>query len=313
MTRRFPFETLFRRVGRPEFEPARRKFLKGSSLLALSAALGTQIPFGRFFPDGLIPVALAQEAVDFATLGKSTELVVLGDKPLVAETPPHLLDDDVTPIERLFIRNNGLPPDRASIDAAAWTLMIDGESAMKEVKFTLAELKSRFHNVTQHLWIECAGNGRSGFYPPAKGTPWTYGGVGFPTWTGVLLADVLKAVGVKQDAVYIGYFGADAHLSGDTSKPVISRGVPIGKAMQGDVILAWAVNDQDLPILHGYPLRLVVAGYPGSASGKWLQRISIRNKEHDGPKMGGTDYQYRVSRSHPARITRTTASSNRCR
>lgn len=275
----------------PELEPARRKFLKGSSLLALSAALGIQIPFGRFFPDGLIPVALAQQAMDLAALGKSTELVVLGDRPLVAETPAYLLDDDVTPIERLFIRNNGLPPDRASIDAATWTLMIDGESAMKEVKFTLAEIKSRFRNVTQHLWIECAGNGRSGFYPPAKGNPWTYGGVGFPTWTGVLLADVLKAVGVKQDAVYIGYFGADAHLSGDTRKPVISRGVPIGKAMQGDVILAWAVNGQDLPILHGYPLRLVVAGYPGSASGKWLQRISIRNKVHDGTKMGGTDYR----------------------
>ncbi|MGH8592643.1 MAG: molybdopterin-dependent oxidoreductase, partial [Gammaproteobacteria bacterium] len=51
------------------------------------------------------------------------------------------------------------------------------------------------------------------------------------------------------------------------------------------------VNGQDLPIVHGYPLRLVVAGYPGSASGKWLQRISIRNKVHDGPKMGGTDYR----------------------
>jgi DMSO/TMAO reductase YedYZ molybdopterin-dependent catalytic subunit len=272
-------------------QSSRRTFLKGGSLAALAAAVGTQIPFARFFPDGLIPVALAQQAVDFAALGKSTELVVLGDKPLVAETPPHLLDDDVTPTERLFVRNNGLPPDRASIDAAAWTLTIDGESALKEMTFTLPDLKKRFRNVTQHLWIECAGNGRSGFYPPAKGNPWTVGGVGFPTWTGVLLADVLKAVGVKPDAVYFGYYGADAHLSGDTSKPVISRGAPMAKAMQGDVMLAWMMNGGDLPILHGYPLRLVVAGYPGSASGKWLRRISIRNKVHDGPKMGGTDYR----------------------
>jgi len=272
-------------------DSSRRKFLKGSSLLAISTAVGVYVPFARFFPDGLIPVALAQEAVDFAGIGKSTELVVLGDKPLVMETPAHLLDDDVTPIERLFTRNNGLPPDKNSIDAANWTLTIDGESAMKEVKFTLAELKSRFRNVTQHLWIECAGNGRASFYPPAKGNQWTYGGVGFPVWTGVLLRDVLKAVDVKQDAVYFAYYGADAHLSGDTNKPVISRGAPIAKAKQGDVMLAWAVNGGDLPILHGYPLRLVVAGYPGSASGKWLQRISIRNKVHDGPKMGGTDYR----------------------
>jgi sulfite oxidase len=272
-------------------EPMRRAFLKKSTLAALAAAVGTQIPFGRFFPDGLMPVALAQQAVDLAALGKHAELIVLGDKPLVAETPAHLLDDDVTPVELLFIRNNGVPPDRAAIDAAAWTLTIDGESAAKETKFTLADLKSKFRPVTQHLWLECAGNGRAGFFPQAKGNQWTYGGVGFPVWTGVRLADVLKSVGVKQDAVYIGYYGADAHLSGDTSKPTISRGAPIAKAMQGDVMLAWGMNGGDLPLLHGYPLRLVVAGYPGSASGKWLTRIAIRNKVHDGPKMGGTDYR----------------------
>jgi DMSO/TMAO reductase YedYZ molybdopterin-dependent catalytic subunit len=191
----------------------RRRFLRGSSLVALSAAVGAYVPFARFFPDGLIPVALAQQAVDVAGLGKHPELVVLGDKPLVLETPAHLLDDDVTPVERLFVRNNGVPPDPATIDANTWTLTIDGESAEKETKFTLPEIKSRFRNVTQHLWLECAGNGRASFQPPAKGNPWTYGGVGFSVWTGVLLRDVLKATGVKKDAVYFGYYGSDAHLS----------------------------------------------------------------------------------------------------
>ena len=272
-------------------DSSRRTLLKGGSLAALAAAIGTQIPFARIFPDGLIPVALAQQSVDFAAMGKHTELVVLGDRPLVAETPPHLLDDDVTPTDLLFIRNNGTPPDRNAIDAANWTLTIDGESAMKETTFTLADIKKRFRNVTQHLWLECGGNGRSGFHPPAKGNQWTVGGVAFPTWTGVLLSDVLKAAGVKKDAVYIAYYGADVHLSGDASKTVISRGAPIAKAMQGDVMLAWVVNGGELPIQHGYPLRLVVTGYPGSASGKWLRRISIRNKVHDGPGMGGTSYR----------------------
>lgn len=272
-------------------DPGRRKFLKGSSLAALSAAVGAYIPFGRFFPDGLIPVALAQKSVDLAALGKHAELVVFGDRPLLMETPAHLLDDDVTPADRLFVRNNGVPPDRASLDAAKWTLTIDGESAQSRTQFTLPELKSRFRNATQHIAIECAGNGRAGFHPPGKGTQWTTGAVGFPTWTGVRLAEVLKTAGVKDDAMYIGYYSADAHLSGDTSKPVTSRGVPIAKAMQNDVMLAWAINGQDLPLLHGYPLRLVVAGYPGSTSGKWLQRIAIRNTVHDGPKMGGTSYR----------------------
>lgn len=272
-------------------EPARRRFLKRSSLLAVSAAIGAHVPFGRFFPEGLIPVALAAEQPDLRAWGKLPDLVVLGDRPLVAETPAHLLDDDVTPVDRLFIRNNGIPPEMAAVDAERWTLRIEGESAKNPTQFTLPELKRRFRNVTRQITLECAGNGRSAFYPPAKGNQWTYGGVGFPEWTGVLLRDVLEAAGVKEDAVYIGYYGADTHLSGDPTQVVISRGVPIAKAMHPDSLIAWAINGQDLPLIHGRPIRLVLGGFPGSASGKWLQRIVIRNKVHDGPKMGGHDYR----------------------
>lgn len=275
----------------PLAQPGRRAFLQGSSMLALATAVGVHVPFARFFPNGLIPVALAADGVDLPALGKSGELVVIGDRPLVAETPPHLLDNDVTPADRMFMRNNGVPPDKESIDAAKWTLTIDGESVPKPATFTIADLKKNFRHVKQHIWIECAGNGRAGFHPPAKGGKWTYGGVGFPTWTGVRLSDVLKQVGVKDDAVYIGYYAADKHLSGDASQVVISRGVPIQKAMSGEVLIAWAMNDQDLPYWHGYPLRLVAGGYPGSASGKWLQRIAVRNKVHDGPKMTGGSYR----------------------
>ncbi len=272
-------------------DPARRRFLKRGSLLALSAAIGAHIPFGRYFPAGLMPVALAAEQPDLRAWGKLPDLVVLGDRPLVAETPAHLLDDDVTPVDRLFIRNNGVPPEAASIDPERWALAIEGESAKNPARFTLAELKGRFRNVTRHITLECAGNGRSAFYPPAKGNQWTYGGVGFPEWTGVLLRDVLEAVGVKEDAVYIGYYGADLHLSGDPRQVVISRGVPIAKALHPDSLIAWAINGQELPLIHGRPIRLVFGGYPGSASGKWLQRIVLRNKVHDGAKMGGHDYR----------------------
>src|ERR671918_1009155 len=81
---------------------SRRSLLKGASVAAMSAAIGAAIPFGRFMPKGYVPVALAQEAkLDFP--GKSPELVVIGDKPLVAETPAHLLDEDVTPTEVHYI------------------------------------------------------------------------------------------------------------------------------------------------------------------------------------------------------------------
>ncbi|HET6519161.1 MAG TPA: twin-arginine translocation signal domain-containing protein, partial [Geminicoccaceae bacterium] len=103
----------------------RRGFLKGAGLAAMGAALGAAIPFGRFMPAGYVPVALAQDAaLEFP--GKSAELVVIGDRPLVAETPAHLLDDDVTPTAVHYIRNNGEVPE-APADPDAWELTVDGE------------------------------------------------------------------------------------------------------------------------------------------------------------------------------------------
>jgi DMSO/TMAO reductase YedYZ molybdopterin-dependent catalytic subunit len=108
----------------------------------------------------------------------------------------------------------------------------------------------------------------------------------------VRLRDVLNAAGVKDSAVYTGHYGNDPHLSGDPEKVAISRGVPIAKALEEDTLIAWAMNGEPLPAIHGFPLRLVVPGYPGSASQKWLTRIWVRDQVHDGPKMGG--YSYRL-------------------
>ncbi|MDX1351354.1 MAG: molybdopterin-dependent oxidoreductase, partial [Putridiphycobacter sp.] len=102
---------------------------------------------------------------------------------------------------------------------------------------------------------------------------------------------VLNDVGVKNSAVYIGYYGADTHLSGDPKKVTISRGVPIAKAMEDETLIAWAMNGQPIPLMNGYPLRLVIGGWPASVSGKWLTRIAVRDKVHDGPKMEGQSYR----------------------
>jgi DMSO/TMAO reductase YedYZ molybdopterin-dependent catalytic subunit len=107
----------------------------------------------------------------------------------------------------------------------------------------------------------------------------------------VRLRDVLQHCGIKDDAVYIGYFAADTHLSGDPNKKPISRGVPMSKAMEDETLIAWAMNGEDLPPLHGYPLRLVCGGWPASASGKWLSELLIRDRVHDGAKMTGSAYR----------------------
>jgi len=240
-------------------------------------------------PAGLIPAALAQTPEPFTLQGKEG-LTVLNDRPINAETPAHLLDDDVTPGSRMFVRNNGLPPALADIDVATWSLEIAGESCVKPMRFTIEELKKNFKHYTYQLQIECGGNGRSEYVPSASGNQWTTGAVACPQFTGVRLRDVLEACGIKEDAVYIGYHGADQHLSRDPSKEAISRGVPIAKALEDESLIAWAMNGEDIPLLNGHPLRLVCGGWPGSVSGKWLKGIVIRNKVHDGSKMSPPSY-----------------------
>ncbi|MEZ4775912.1 MAG: sulfite oxidase [Bacteroidia bacterium] len=255
----------------------------------MGSVLGANIVFGDNMPEGLVPVALLDPDGPFPIKGKHPGLTILSEKPWNVETPAHLLDDLITPADRLFIRNNGNVP--ANIDVSKWTLTIGGESAKQEKTYTLAELKQKFKTYTYQLTLECGGNGRSEFNPPAHGNQWTTGAVGCPEWTGIRLKDVLNDVGIKSDAVYIGYYGKDVHLSGDPNKVVISRGVPMAKALEDETLIAWAINGKDLPVMNGYPLRLIIGGWPASVSGKWLSRIDIRNKVHDGEKMNGKSYR----------------------
>lgn len=283
-------ETADRLLWGREVDPlTRRGFLKRSSLLAMAAAVGGSIPFADRMPGGLIPAALAQSDEPFTLEGKEG-LTVLNDRPINAETPAHLLDDDITPAKHMFVRNNGIPPQLEDIDADSWELEIAGESCENPQTLTIADLKERFEQHTLQLQVECGGNGRSEYVPSASGNQWTTGAVACPTFTGVRLRDVLEACGIKDDAVYIGYYGADRHASGNPDKEAISRGVPMEKALEDESLIAWAMNDEDIPYLNGYPLRLVCSGWPGSVSGKWLKRIVVRNQKHDGAKMAPPSY-----------------------
>ena len=274
-----------------EVDPvSRRGFIKNSGLAAMAAALGATIPFAGRMPGGLIPAALADTDEAFTIAGKEG-LRILNDRPINAETPPHLLDDDFTRAKHFFVRNNGIPPAPDVIGSAdKWVLEIAGESCITPKTFTLEQLKKTFKHHTYALTLECGGNGRNEFDPPAKGNQWSTGAVGCAKWTGVRVRDVLNACGIAEDAKYIGYYGADTHLSGDPAKVSISRGVPMHKALEDESLLAWQFNGEDIPHLNGYPLRLVTGGWPASTSGKWLKKIVILNTVHDGAKMAPPSY-----------------------
>ena len=258
---------------------SRRSFLWRANLAAMGALAGATVPFQR---------RVSWAGPESPGLEGKDGLTVLTPRPLNAETPPHLLDDEVTPTARHFIRNNGIVP--SDLDPAKWELRIDG-LVDRPMTLRIDDLRSRFEVVTHRLVIECGGNGRSGFEPPTRGNQWTYGAVGCAEWTGVRLADVLKAAGVKSSAIYTAHEGADRHLSGVTGKLPISRGVTIAKAMDPYNLIAFGMNGGPLHPMNGAPLRLVIPGWPGSCSQKWLTRIWLRDIVHDGPKMTGSSYR----------------------
>ncbi len=276
----------------------RRGFLTRSALATLTALVGADVVFADRLPAHYLSLGFDRNGGPPNPLAdKHKDMVVLNDKPWNVETPAHLLDDAVTPADRMFIRNNGLYPD--TTDPSTWTLTINGESVTQPKTYRLNDLKTRFKTYTYQLTLECGGNGRSGFFPKTAGNQWTEGGISCAEWTGVRLKDILADVGLKSDAVYIGYYGKDLHLSQDPTKPVISRGVPMRKALEDETLVAWAMNGADIPAVHGAPLRLVIGGWPASVSGKWLHTIAVRNKVHDGAKMTGKSYKLPINPVEP--------------
>ncbi|MFM9975932.1 MAG: sulfite oxidase [Beijerinckiaceae bacterium] len=286
-------------------DASRRGFLGGAGLAAMGAAVGGAIPFSANMPAGFVPAALAQAPAGgtapvpvpaapkappvFTFPGKDKGLTPLGDRPLVAETPEHLMDDATTPVGRFFVRNNGQIPEEVK-NPDAWTMTVDG-AVKNKLTLSVGDLKSKFKAQTYRMVMECGGNGRSFFQPQGRGNQWTNGGAGCAEWTGVPLADVLKMAGLNADAKFTGHYGADPHLSGDSNRDAISRGMPIAKALERHSLVVWAMNGQPLTNIHGGPLRLIVPGWPGSLSAKWLKRVLVRKDPHDGQGMGGTSYR----------------------
>lgn len=225
---------------------------------------------------------------DTVTMGKA-HLLIREDANLNCETPVSLLDSPLTPATDFFVRNNGTLPHCDEALRDDWGLSVDGE-VERALNLTVRELKANFPAVTLTAVLECAGNGRALLDPQTDGLPWRHGAVGCARWTGVRLGDVLLAAGLRSSAVYSAHESPDRQREAP-EKAAFSRGLPIAKALSEECLIAFAMNDEPLPVLHGGPLRIVAPGYPGAAWQKWLSRIWVRDREHDGPKMTGLDYR----------------------
>ena len=224
---------------------------------------------------GLAISGLLPESVFAQNVIKGKEkLIVRSLRPEDLETPVGLLNTYLTPKELFYVRHHTYAP---KVDINDWKLTVDGE-VTQALTLTLDDLK-KMPKATVTVTLECAGNGRSFFDPPVAGIQWEKGAVGTARFAGARLADVLKKAGVKATGKYVAMNGADKPVG---KQPDFIRNLPMDKAIHPDTILAYEMNGEPLPALHGFPLRAIAPGWEGAYSVKWLNHVQVIDKEHEG-------------------------------
>ena len=217
--------------------------------------------------------------------------------PYNGEPPKRLLTDKpVTPNNLFFVRNHGGIPD---IDPEAFDLRLDG-LVNKPQKLTLAQLQDEklFPRVTKLVTTQCSGTRRleqimeyAGEGDEMINAPWAEGAIGTASWTGVSLKKVIKYCGgLKDGAKHLELYGVDTYFKGGAVMNYVIS-VQWSKVKTGEVMLAWEMNGEPLPRIHGFPLRAVVMGYIGARSVKWLYRIKAIEKPSRAP-VQSREYLY---------------------
>ncbi len=206
-------------------------------------------------------------------------LIVLTSRPPQLETPFEVFNDGViTPNDAFFVRyhNAGIP---TSIDADTHVIKVGGNAAGKPFQLTLAELKTQFKPVEIVAVNQCSGNSRALFNPRVTGGQLGNGAMGNARWVGVRLKDVLARAEPMSSAKQVTFDGLDTAIFGGGD---FVKALDVGQAMDPDVLIAYRMNGADIPMLNGYPVKLIVPGYYGTYWVKHLSAIDIVDNTFDG-------------------------------
>lgn len=197
------------------------------------------------------------------------------------------LSSRITP-ENLFYRRNHFP--YPSVDASKWELQISGY-VYRPFCIRYKDLL-HMHQVSIPVTLECAGEKRALFHPKARGEQWELGASSHAVWTGVRLVDLLYAAGIQSNSIEVTFEGIDQGIRTDMQGvfPYV-RSLPVKEALNPDILIALYMNGKPLPFRHGYPARLIVPGWYGMASVKWLHRIDVIDQPFNGP-FQRVDYIY---------------------
>jgi sulfane dehydrogenase subunit SoxC len=202
------------------------------------------------------------------------------------------LEYDVTPTGMHYLLTHF---DVPRIDAQKWKLDVGGLFA-KKLALSLAELQ-KLPQKTLSVTMECAGNGRALLVPRPVGQPWINEAVSTARWAGVPLAALLRHAGLRKTAREIVFWGADSGIErGDMH--TYARSLTVADAMRDEVLLAWDMNGAPLEPQHGAPLRLIVPGWYGMASVKWIRRIEAVERPFEGQQQAH-NYHYRQKPDEP--------------
>jgi DMSO/TMAO reductase YedYZ molybdopterin-dependent catalytic subunit len=236
-----------------------------------SGGCGAAMPVSELVP-ALDPEEACQEAIEDG-------LVVHRAHPLNCETSiPALLGGVVMPNAHFYVRNHFQIPN---LDPATFRLTVGG-LVERPLSLSLRDLQN-MRSQTLIVTLECAGNGRTLFHPAIEGEKWNLGAVSTAEWTGVPLAEVLDRTGVRRGAQELLFRGADGGTLAGHSGPIrFERSLQLDHARDADVLLAYAMNGEPLPIQHGYPVRLIVPGWYAVASIKWLTDIELIDRPFAG-------------------------------
>lgn len=196
--------------------------------------------------------------------------------------PLEALRYDVTPVGLHYLLTHFDIPD---VDPDGWSLEVGG-AVDRELTFDLDDLRSR-PSVDLTVTLECAGNGRTRLSPRPVSQPWGLEAIGNARWTGTPLAPILQEAGLSDDAVEVVFTGHDRGVQGDVEH-AYQRSLTVEEVQRDDIILAYAINGGPLPPQHGAPLRLLVPGWYGMASVKWLARIEAVTEPFTGYQQTGS-------------------------